>query len=354
MSVVPMWKQQYFMALTGTKDSSGMTYGAYSSASTNPFPIVYLTNEPEFNPNQEIINTDKATGFPFPIDGANNDIERTLGYESPETSYEFEVDPSALFIPFVTLLQPSSGDIFTSGIKTIEAYDRSSSTVNWYSHLFRITDTTDDEQILGAVANNITVSGSEGEMATFSVDWSGASHDIFPSSGESMGQYSGESDQLIAFDDINIAIGEAGNTLYQVNAMSMEFSIANNLTSRHYNNNTVQEHILGNLDISLTLTLPFSETNADSSTMKDWLESLSNIQVVITNNDEPTDVDGSPAVGEFVFEFYTSTDNKTTESNEELDNTIELSGLSYYAGGTHNKPFGLYLNDDVDRLGWSF
>jgi hypothetical protein len=359
MGIVPSWKQKYFMALDNT-GSSGMTLGAYSSAETTPYPVVYLTNKPEFNPNQDILNTDKATGYPYPIDGSN-DIERTLGYETPETSYEFELDVPALFIPAVTLLQPSSGEVAKdeTNVKTIKAYNETAE-VSKYAHLFRVLDAEQDEQIMGAIANSITISGAEGEVVTFSVDWSGKEHDQFASSGTNLGSFSGDlSDPLISFDDVHIAIAPSDATLnasdHEIDMMSFELSMNNNNTSRHYNKSTVQRHILGNLDIGLTLTIPFSETNADATQLKSWLESLENIQVVITNNDDITvDPTSGLSNGEFYIKLHASMDTKTTEDNEEVDNTIELTGISYWdeSGSSHENPLKIYLKDGVDRTNY--
>lgn len=355
MSVVPSWKQTYFMALDNGEQGS-MTFGSYTSGNANPYPVAYLTNKPEFNPNQDILNTDKATGYPYPIDGTSN-IERTLGYETPETSYEFELDVPSLFIPMVTLLQPSSGDVAVSSgeVKPIMAYNDKTE-VDKYAYLFRVLDGEQDEYIKGAVANNITISGSEGEVVTFTVDWSGKEHDQFASSAENLGSYSGNlSSPLVSFDEVNIGIrASAADTINEIDIMSFELSINNNNTARHYNSKTVSKHILGNLDIGLTLTIPFSETSADATTLKNWLESLENIEVIITNGEkdesmitEDTDLEEN----EFLIKLHASLDTKTTEDNEEVDNTVEMTGISWWDedSETHDNPLKVYLSDGVDR-----
>lgn len=356
MSTLAGWNPSYFItASSGINENGGFGTSAQAPSGLGEYPAVFLTNRPEFNPNQEVLSSDKATSFPFVVQG-DNDVERTLGTQSPEASYEFDLDVRSLYIPLVTLLQPSSGNVTTGSgtTKSFQAYSsgKDESVVDKFAYLLRRMDDTNNQEIRGCVANSINITGSEGEVMSCSVDFVGSSYDT--TSDSPSGEWStSDSFKMVSFDDITVKMGMASGTVNEIDVTSVDLSIGNNVVSKYYNNKTIQRYILGNLDISLSLSIPWSDPNVTANKLADWLGVQDDdddvVEIHIYNGDS-VDLSGSPSRGEFGIKMFGALDDTTSADGDEITNEVEITGLKY----SSENPLQIELYDEVDRSGFSF
>ena len=79
MSDLANWQGRYFMFATDSITATGTTKGTYG----DNMGIVYLKNNPAFEPNLELVNNQKSTGYPFPVRSDTTNIERAIGTKAP-------------------------------------------------------------------------------------------------------------------------------------------------------------------------------------------------------------------------------------------------------------------------------
>lgn len=344
------WSPSYFMTLSsGITDNGGFTTAsALGPSGESGYPAVYLTNRPEFNPNQEILSSDKATSFPFPVQG-DEDVERTLGTQSPEATYEFDMDVRSLFIPMVTLLQPSSGNVdgTSADVKTISAYTSgvNQSNVDYYAYLFRRLDDSNNQEIRGCIANSVNISGSEGEILTTSVDFTGSQ---YATTGDTPGNggtwEKSNSFKMISFDDIYVKMGSGISSTQLVDVTDLDLTIGNNVVAKYYNNQTIQRYILGNLEISLSLSMPWSSDAVTASNLADWLGVDGDDTPIHVQIGTSSGMTEPAARGEFLIDMYGAIDDTTSADGDEITNSVDITGLMY-----SGNPFVFKTYDEVDR-----
>ena len=365
MSVIAGWSPDYYMEYSSgttptslvrftTGGTSGLNYVNYCFGGYGRNkPEVYLTNTPTFGPGREVNTNDKVTGYPFPLKGGNTTIERDLGDQLVETSYEMQFEPASALIPFVTLLQDTTWEnTATASTKAIKltAYS-SGATVSCsrYANLLRKIENGGHQLITGAVAKSITVAGSEGEPITISVDWIGASYD---------GAYTESADFPIwttshcfkgsMFSDVTVEID--GNSDVQISGF--ELTVNNNLVPKRYNNEEVQAFVLGSLEVTGSLTFPWGESNIGDVSALDWFTGLSGVTLDIykDTNYYVTDSTGTTSTDNIDFSFSSliQLDDLKVNAEDEVENEINFTGV--YAG---DRPvFFAAFYDNLSR-GWT-
>jgi len=347
MTDLARWQPSYHMAA-----SSGITYSRDFTLATVPGPygtgttIVYLKNEPPFNPGREIITNRKSTGNAYLTKGGTTSIERITGVEAPTTSFEFDFDTKAAFIPLLTLFQDTSGASIggtTATTKTFNCY--SSSTVSKYAVLLRALETSKSQLIKGAIANSVTISGTEGEAVTMSVEWLGADMDGDASSSV-IAWAPTDAESFLMFKDITCGYsdGTTDPSETTVDIVGFDITITNNAVARHYNNATIQKYILGDFMVEGTLRFPWGATTVGSDTFFTHLNAGTDFQIALYKNIY-LETNGSTVDGEFSILLNVEADDSVTTSDDEITNEVSFTGI--YDGTSY--PVSIHLNDDCDR-----
>ena len=345
MGDLARWQPSYHMAA-----SSGITYSRDFTLATVPGPygvgttIVYLKNEPPFNPGREIITNRKSTGRAYLTKGGTTSIERITGVEAPTTSFEFDFEAKAAFIPLLTLFQDVTTTLVASGItKVFNCY--TSSAVSKYAVLLRTLETIKSQLIKGAIANSVTISGTEGEAVTMSVEWLGADMDGDASSGVTAWA-PGDAESFLMFKDITCGYsdGTTNPTGTTVDIVGFDITMTNNAVARHYNNATIQKYILGDFMVEGTLRFPWGATTVGSDTFFTHLNAGTDFQIAFYKNSY-LETSASTTAGEFSILLNVEADDVVTTSDDEITNEVSFTGV--YDGTSY--PVSIHLNDDCDR-----
>ena len=318
--------------------------GPYGTGTT----IVYLKNEPPFNPGREIITNRKSTGNAFLIKGGTTAIERTTGVEAPTTSFEFDFETKAAFIPFVTLFQDVTGTLVGTGTtKVFNCY--TSSTVSEYAALLRVVDVSKSQLIKGAIANSITISGAEGEPVTMTVEWLGADMDGDASSATTAWS-AVDAQSFVMFKDITCgySAGTTNPTGTTVDIVGFDITITNNAVARHYNNATIKKYLLGDLMVEGTLRFPWGATTVGSDTFFTHLNAGTDFQIALYKTSY-LETSASTTNGEFSILLNVEADDVVTTSDDEMTNEISFTGI--YDGTSY--PISLKMNDNIDRTSYT-
>lgn len=349
MADLARWQPSYYMvAVSGSTTSvptaapnfaTGKgTYGASKS-------IVYVSNEPTFDINQEIISSRKATGRAYLIKG-NSAIERFVGVEAPTTTFEADFDAAAAFIPFYTLFQDGTGTITGSTYnKVFNVY--SSSSVQRFAHLLRELEGEEDQCIKSAIAQSITVSGEEKGEVKLSVDWLGSD---FVTSGYTVPTWgTGHCQTMTMFRDVKCKFNSTGATDGLIDIVGFDVTIKNNAVPKYYNNATVQKYVLGDLEVTGTLRFPWGETNVTPAVLFDDLTGGTDFKLTIYKGADLSETSAT-AAGDWTIILNVEVDDVKTNPDDELTNEVTFTGI--YAEGIEGSmvdPVTVYLYDGVDR-----
>lgn len=349
MSDLARWQPTYYMAanksITTETDfsSTGSTYGTYGTGK----PIVYLTNNPPFEPNREIISTRKSTGNAFLTKAGSTAIERSVGIEAPSTTFEMDFDVAAAFIPFLTLFQDADAAAVANTNKEFNPY--TSSSVTYFANLLRILESGSSQRIKGAIAKSITISGNEGEALTMSVEWLGADMDgdasnsvVVWSTGHSL-SFARFRDMGCSYVTSGSSTGSTGST---VDIIGFDLTITNNAIARHYNNATVQKYILGDLEVTGTLRFPWGAATVGSTTFFDHLNNGENFILRFYRNGQTLSESATgDTAGDFLIRVNAEADDVKTNSDDELNNEVSFTGI--YDG--RNDIIKVIFWDNIDR-----
>ena len=344
MSRIAGFQPKYYMEMTTDSVidvAASHTFGSGTKGTYSPTVFdTYLTNKPNFGPGQEVVSFDKATGFPFPIKGSNN-IERVLGEKNPETSYEMHFNSANAFIPFVSLLNVPAAtfQVGTGTTKTFTTYT-SGSTVdpNRYVNLFRQINSSESvNQLITGAAKSITISGSEGEPVTMSIDWVGADYYGKAAAGSVPAWSSTSTQPIIMTRDLEIEY--AGNT---ANISAFEITVTNNVIPKHYASTEVDAYIYGELEVTGSFTLSWGDTNFGGTDALDAFTGQTDALLKIYNDSTPD------AANEFCITANVEFDDVKTNAEDEVENEISFTGV--YDGT--NLPFQIELYDGVDRTAY--
>lgn len=336
------WQDAYYMMYASSIThapafNSGVLGGAYGAGR----PLVYLSSHPTFDINKGVIFNRKATGRSYILRGGSNKIERIPGTVAPSTSFEMDFDVDSPFIPLLTLFQPatSTATNVNSGVtQTFSPY--TTSTVNEYASLLRVTEASQSHNIIGAIAKSISVSGEEGDSVKYTVEWTGA--DMLTGASATVPAWTtGASSSFLLFQDATFTFGTTSGDQTAADLMGFEITITNNAVSKHYDNPSMQRHILGNFEVSGTIRVPWSSTNGGKNVFLSKLISGDDFLFYIYWGSS-----AATSVGHASIIVNAEVDSVTTSGGEdEAVNEIAFTGL--YDGT--NYPVQVLLNSHVSR-----
>lgn len=226
--------------------------GAEIGLSTGVFNLV-PTNHPNLLSGQQISDVPKATGLSQRRTGAGYEYNQTI--KNPSVSgltVEMTTKNLGLFL-WLLFQQGVSQGAAAYYKKTAIPYTDSDCEV-WAS-IARVLDaSTESHQIDGAIISSMTISGSAGGVLTISADFIGAT-------------FSSAKD----LDTIATAIPAEAPFLFQDGTITMAteavkldsftITINNNAERRHYDSATAQKIVLGKLDVTGTIAIPWAQTN---------------------------------------------------------------------------------------------
>ena len=334
MSDLANWQGRYFMFATDSITATGTTNGTYGENKG----VVYLKNNPAFEPNLELVNNQKSTGYPFPVRSGTTNIERAIGTKAPSVTYEFDFDAGAAYIPLLTLFQTANavtGDTFN---KVFAPY--SIAQVSKYAVLYRQMEDGVNQVIPGAIARSITISGEEGGSVSMSVEWAGSDFLTDNNATPDFTITDSEGLDFVMFHDLDFAYNTTGTT---IDVVGFEITITNNVFGRHYDNQAIQKWLLGRLEITGTLRFPWGESNIGANTIFQKHLNQEDFIIHIWKGHYLKDDSGSQ--GDMTIVLNLQPENITTNTEDEITNELSFSAI--YDGT--NQPIEIYLYDGINR-----
>jgi|GEM_PF-1802462 len=334
MTTIAGWQDAYYLvgstAITETPSFSADTcLGEYGEG----HPQVFTKNHSEFESGLAIIESNKVSSFAYKIKGGNtNLIERAVGAFFPIDPIETSLDCLSGFLSFLTLFQMPNTGFANETYKTFIPY--STNYVRYYSSLLRTLEEGDSYQVDGAVAQTVTISGSEGEDISISTDWAGAR----VSTGASVavcGWSNSASRTPLLFQDLTCAYESTAQT---VNLESFEITITNNATHPTYNRNAVARHILGDLEVAGTLKVPWSSTIGGKNEFITRLLSGERMLVYLWWGNLVPSQDG-----DFVITMNIEVNTSLLDSSDEDSNEVSFVGV--FDGTTYPIKIDSYFGD---------
>jgi len=340
------WQDAYYMmyasSITNSPDFSSATASGGTYGQGKPF--VYLSNHPTFDINKGIIFTRKATGRSYIMKGGGTYIERTPGTVAPATTYEMDADVDAIFIPLITLFQPATSaatNVDTGSVQTWTPY--SSSTVQHYASLLRVTENNQSHQIVGAVAKSMAISGEEGDSIKVSVEWTGANLSTGVSSTVPSWSTTATASFLL-FQDATFKFGTTSLDTSAATATDLsgfDLTVTNNVVSKHYDDVAMQRHILENFEVTGTIKVPWSSTVGGQNTFLSKLIAGDDFLMYIYWGSS-----GASSAGDLALYINAEVDSvNTTGGEDEAINEIAFTGI--YDGT--NYPIQILVNSNVSR-----
>ena len=339
------WQDQYYMiattAITDSPDFAIATRGAYGSGGGQ----VFLRNHPTFSLGQEAVASRKATGKSYLMKDASVRIERSLGVQNPTTTYEMDWDNESAFIPLHSLFQTDvAAATGATTVKTFAPY--SGATVTNLASLLRFTESSKCHQIDGAIARSITISGEEGDSVQISTEWVGADMTTAVTVTPA-GWTTGESLDFLLFKDMYCATGATSVSGNEVDIVGFDITITNNAVSKHYNNYTMQRHILGDFEVTGSIRIPWSSTNWGTNTLLTKLKDGNDFLLYLYWG---TCANAVPAAnGDMSITLNIENDSvELSGGEEEAINEISFTGI--YDGTSY--PISIQMLDALDRTGY--
>lgn len=207
-----------------------------------------LTEHPSLAAGQNIIEQRKTTGSSLIGVGAAG-YERVQGTRNPATTWPWDANAYDLALPLWLLFQKGASEATQK--KTYVKYADSDCEV--WANLLRIPgDTSAAHRMPGAIVRSITISSEEGGPLKASVEFIG--YDL-ATDVDSSGFTLNIADKApLLWQN---AICELGNNEDTIYLPSFSVTITNNAISKFYDAQLPIRHILGDLTITGTFTLPW-------------------------------------------------------------------------------------------------
>jgi len=340
------WQDAYYMCLTTSITQVGdMSSETEEGTYGDGMPIVYLRNHPTFELNKGIISARKATGRPYLIKGGSTRIERTPGTVAPTTSFEIDFDQDSCWIPLYTFFQALGSGLAATGhtaIQTFQPYTSASTTA--YASLLRVLEEGQSHQIVGAIPNSITIKGEEGDSIQMTVDWTGA--DMVTGQSSAVANWTtSDSETFLLFQDMTCLYESTGSTNgtaeQTVDLVGFEITMTNNIVAKHYDNPSIQRYILGDLEVTGTLRVPWSSSSGGKNDFITRLYRGDDFKVVLYWGAATPATDGDVAIS-LNIEVDTA---QPTGGEDEAINEVAFTGV--YDGTTY--PIKIEVLSDIDR-----
>lgn len=320
---ISVQKTNIFTTATFTGSDTGMAVGKFS---------MLPTNHPNFLDATGISDVPKAVGISQRRTGTGYEYNQTV--KGPSVSgLTFEMTPNHLGLFLQLLFQAGCTEDVGSPYKKTAVPYTDSDCVAWAS-LGRLLDTAAySEQLNGAVISSMTLTGAASGVLDVSVDFIGYGL----TNNANLAAVDTTIPDVAPYLFQNTTVTMAGSA---VKLESFSITINNNAERRHYNNQYPNKIILGKLDVSGTIVIPWTQTNSSKNT------SLTNF---IAGTDVLLSISvGSTGVNESIVKVnmrYTGDTDILTDGNE-LMLSLPFTGAN---DGTNNA-VEITCEDSVDRV----
>lgn len=335
MTTLAGWQDAYYCvgttSITESPDFSTSTcLGTYGEGK----PQTFTLNHPDFECGLEIIESEKDSSFAYTIKGGTNRIERTPGVLFPNVPFETSLDCLSGFIPLLTLFQMPTTGFDDETYKTFIPY--SSNSIQYFASLLRTTEEGKSYNVIGAIAQVVTLSGMDGEEAKIATDWAGA--DISTGASSSVVTWAPSYSRTpLLFQNLTCAYDSTSQTM---DLESFEIVITNNAKHPTYNSTAVSRHILGDLEVSGTIRVPWSSTIGGQNEFISKMLAGDTITLYIWWGNRTPSTDGDFSI---TLNIELDSSNTNSSDNEEAVNEVAFVGV--YNGTNYPIQIDSYFGD---------
>lgn len=243
--------------------ASGADYGL-GAAGTFAIP---LTNHPHLEPGPQIIDQRKATGVAYRRTGAGYEFQQ--GHLMPVFTYEFDANADTLAGFFTLLFQSGVTEgASTPFTKTCVPYTSNGCT--WWGAAMRKMSAAaaDSHAIHGCIVRSLTLSAETGGALKASVELIGHTHTTaFDYDATPATSTFGAVNPLLWKDAGSVAGMYVAST--EVHLPGFELTFTNNATPVYYDQTEPVKYVLGDLDVTGTITIPWSQATEGANTPLD-------------------------------------------------------------------------------------
>ncbi|RJR27774.1 hypothetical protein C4561_01580 [candidate division WWE3 bacterium] len=297
---------------------------------TNVFNLV-PTAHPNLIAGQQISDVRKATGLSQKRTGSGYEFVQTLQQPSV-TGVSVEMTTKNLgawlWLFFQQGVSQGGAAVYK---KTAVPYTDSDCEV-WAS-IARVLDTgSQSHQVDGAVINQLAFSGVEGGVVSLTADFIGSAFSRIKDVDTITTAIPSE----VPFLHQNCTVTLGGNT---IRLQSFDLTLNNNAERRYYNSTTPQKIVLGDLSVSGTIVIPWTQTNYDrNNALADFIAGTDQLLTLTW---------GTASVNEVVIKVNMRFSGDPDILTDKQDLSLSLPFIGAYDGTNH--AIEITCEDSVNR-----
>ena len=234
-----------------------------------------LNNHPDINPNPDTIHTRKTTGKSFRRTGTDNEYH--MGIFNPNSSWEFDANPTTLALPLWLLFQNGVANEQSAVNFTKRILPYTSSGMEVYASIGRNIGA--ESQVMDAcIVNTISLSSEENQALKASVNFLGSAYRNDVSATLWDTSYTLRAPLL--WQNAVVTLRYNTNAGVKLDLTNFSLSFNNNAKVKHYASQNVSKFTLGDLDVIGSMKITRNITNyAANSVIDDWLDTSNNLGV---------------------------------------------------------------------------
>jgi len=336
MAIRTTWQDKYAIeqtsSLTATPTFASTAIGIEGTGSSGGKFLMPLTDHPHLPPASATQENELAVGV-----SQRHNLEYNQTIAEPSTVTINMLANAYNVSLFLWLLFQTGATESSGSVNTLQCIPYTSAEIEIYTAITRLLggtagdDDTVSQYMPGCVCRSVTISGETGGIVTLAAEMVGAN---WATANDDLGSVSYStltfSDKApLKFQDMVFQIGANA-----VNIPSFSITFNNNVAAQFYNNDTIQNYILGRLNCEGSFGVPWSDTNeGENQQLTDFQNGSEDVITAYWGNSSGA-TDNSLA---FVCNVR-RTETGMEDSEGEIVSAIDYSAVE----GTSNEAINIY------------